>query len=304
LGVLTEIFMAKFSGVFPPMITIFTSDFEVDEEATREHIDWLIEKGASGMIPCGSTGEFPSMTADEQRKVIEFTIDQVNGRVPVVAGTSSTFTAEAVELSKFAEDAGADGVLVVPPFYYKSTEEEIYQHYKAISDAIDLPVMLYNNPWVCGTYVEPPLVERMAKDGILDYVKETHGDLAYVHESIQRCGDDITLFFGRDENSFEALVVGAEGWVSGAANLVIEKEAEMFRLLKSGSLDEAKKVYFDILPFFYLTERKGRWIARVKAGLKMLGRDVGDPKPPLLPLNEEEREELRQIMVKIGMLNA
>jgi len=295
--------MAKFSGVYPPMITIFTPDFEVNEAATREHIDWLIENGASGMIPCGSTGEFSTITPEERKKIITFTIDQVNGRVPVVAGTSSCSTSKAVEMSKFAEDAGADGVLVIPPYYYKSTEEEIFQHYKAISDAIDIPIMLYNNPWVCGTYVYPPLVARMVKAGVLQYVKETHGDMAYVHESIQRSGDDLTLFFGRDENSFEALVMGAKGWVSGAANLVIKYEVEMFDLLKAGKIDEAREKYFNILPFFYLTERKGRWIARVKAGLAMIGRDAGDPKPPLLPLNDEEKEELRGIMVEIGMLS-
>ena len=285
------------------MITIFTSDFEVDEAATREHIDFLIDKGASGMIPCGSTGEFPTLSPAERRKVIEFTIDQVNGRVPVVAGTSSTATDETIEMSRSAQDAGSDGVLIVPPYYYKLTEDEIYQHYKAVSDAIDIPIMLYNNPWVCGTYVYPPLVARMAKDGILQYVKETHGDLSYVHESIQKAGEDITLFFGRDENSFEALMIGAQGWVSGAANLVIEKEVEMFRLVKDGKIDQARESYFNILPFFYLTERKGRWIARVKAGLDMLGRKAGDPKPPLLPLNEEEKAELRNIMIEIGILS-
>jgi 4-hydroxy-tetrahydrodipicolinate synthase len=296
--------MAKFSGVYPPMITIFTPNFEVDEAATRNHIDWLIEKGASGMIPCGSTGEFPSITPAERRKVIELTIDQVTGRVPVLAGAASTATDEAVEMGKFAEDAGADGVLIVPPYYYKSTEEEIYQHFKAVADQIDIPIMLYNNPWVCGTYVYPPLVARMGRDGILQYVKETHGDLSYVHESLQKAGENVTLFFGRDENSFEALVMGAEGWVSGAANLVIEKEAEMFRLIKDGKIEEAKQKYFKILPFFYLTERKGRWIARVKAGLRMIGREAGDPKPPLLPLNEEEKAELKSIMVEIGLLSA
>ncbi len=285
------------------MITIFTSDFEVDEAATREHIDFLIDKGASGMIPCGSTGEFPTLSPAERRKVIEFTIDQVNGRVPVVAGTSSTATDETIEISRFAQDAGSDGVLIVPPYYYKLTEDEIYQHYRAVSDAIDIPIMLYNNPWVCGTYVYPPLVARMAKDGILQYVKETHGDLSYVHESIQKGGKDLTLFFGRDENSFEALMIGAKGWVSGGANLVIEKEVEIFRLVKEGKIDEAREKYFNILPFFYLTERKGRWIARVKAGLRMIGREAGDPKPPLLPLNEEEKTELRNVMIEIGMLS-
>jgi 4-hydroxy-tetrahydrodipicolinate synthase len=284
------------------MITIFTKDFQVDEAATRDHIDFLIEKGSSGIIPCGSTGEFPTITPDERRKVIQFTIDQVNGRVPVVAGTASTATDETIEMSKFAQDAGADGVLVVPPYYYKSTDEEIYQHYKAVSEVVDIPLMLYNNPWVCGTYVYPPLVARMAKDGILQYVKETHGDMAYVHESIQKAGDALTLFFGKDENSFEALMVGAQGWVSGAANLVIELEAEIFRLIKEGRIDQARERYFNILPFFYLTERKGRWIARVKAGLRMIGREAGEPKPPLLPLNAEETEELRQVMVQIGML--
>jgi len=295
--------MAKFSGVFPPMITIFTDRFQIDEEATRDHIDFLIENGASGIIPCGSTGEFPSIRPEERRRVIELAIDQVNGRVPVVAGTASTATDETVEMSKFAQDAGADGVLIVPPYYYKSTDEEIYQHFKAVSEAIDIPIMLYNNPWVCGTYVYPPLVARMASDEILQYVKETHGDLAYVHELIQKAGRDLTVFFGRDENSLEALLIGAEGWVSGAGNLVIAQEAEMFRLAKQGKISEARGLYFKILPFFYLTERKGRWIARVKAGLEMIGRRAGDPKPPLLPLNEEERAELREILVQIGLLS-
>jgi len=295
--------MAKFSGVFPPMITIFTPKFEVNEKATREHIDFLIEKGANGIIPCGSTGEFPTMSTSERQKVIEFTIDQVNGRIPVVAGTASTATDQTIQLSKSAEDAGADGVLIVPPYYYKSTEEEIYQHYKAVSEAIDIPIMLYNNPWVCGYYVYPDLVARMAKDGIIQYVKETHGDLAYVHESIQKAGKHLTLFFGRDENSFEAFMAGAQGWVSGAANLVIEMESEIFGLVKAGKIDKAREKYYKVLPFFYLTERKGRWIARVKAGLKMMGRDAGDPKPPLLPLNKEELAELRKILVQIGLLS-
>ncbi len=294
--------MKTFSGVFPPMITIFTSKFEVDEKATRQHIDWLIEKGAHGIIPCGSTGEFPSITEAERKKIIEFTIDQVNGRVPVVAGTASTATDRAIKMSKFAQDAGADGVLIVPPYYYKSTDEEIYQHYKAVSQAIDIPIMLYNNPWVCGTYVYPDLVARMAKDGIIQYVKETHGDLAYVHESIQKAGKHLTLFFGRDENSFEAFMAGAQGWVSGAANLVIEMESEIFGLVKAGKIDKAREKYYKVLPFFYLTERKGRWIARVKAGLRMIGREAGDPKPPLLPLNEEERSELKGVLVEIGLI--
>jgi len=294
----------EFRGVYPPIITVFNEKEEIDEEGYREHIDFLIENGAHGIIVCGSTGEFFNMTLEERKKVIKITVDQVNGRVPVIAGTADCSTKVTIELSKYAEDVGADGVMVVPPYYYKPNEEELYHHYKAISEAIDIPVMLYNNPWASKVYIPPKLLVRMAKDGIIQYVKETHGDVAYVHEIIHLGGGKKpVVFFGRDENAFEAFVVGAVGWVSGAANVTIKLQRELYDLVVvSKNYEKGRELYFKLLPWFFLTERRGRWIAYVKAALKLMGMDRGNPRRPILPLSEGEIKELKDVLLKMGLI--
>jgi len=294
----------EFRGVFPPIITVFGKNEEIDEEGYREHIDWLIENGAHGIIVGGSTGEFFNMTLEERKRLIDVTIDHVNGRVPVLAGTANCSTRLTVELSKYAEDAGAEGVLIVPPYYYKPNDEEIYQHYKAVSDAIDIPIMLYNNPGASKVYVPPPLLVRMAKDGVIQYVKETHGDVAFVHEIIYLGGGKHPIvFFGRDENAFEAFTVGAVGWVSGASNVTIKLQRELYdAVVVEKNYEKGREIYYKILPWFLLTERRGRWISYVKAALQLMGLDRGDPRRPLLPLNKQEREELRKVLVGMGLL--
>ena len=148
----------RFRGIYPPMITAFKPNEDVDLEATREHVEFLIEGGAHGIIVCGSTGEFFNMTIEERKRVISAVVDQVNGRVPVIAGTADCSTRVVIELSKYAEDVGADGVLIVPPYYYKPNEREIYEHYRLIAEKIDIPIMLYNNPGTSKVHVPPDLL--------------------------------------------------------------------------------------------------------------------------------------------------
>ena len=294
----------EFKGVFPPIITVFNKDESINIESFKEHVDWLIENGADGIIVGGSTGEFFNMTLEERKKMIDITIDHVNGRVPVLAGTADCSTRMTIELSKYAEDAGADGVLIVPPYYYKPNDIEIYEHYKAISRAIDIPIMLYNNPGASKVYVNPDLLVKMAKDNIISYVKETHGDVAFVHEIILKGnGEKPVVFFGRDENAFEAFIIGAVGWVSGATNATIKLQKEIFvEAVINKNYQKARELYYRILPWFLLTERRGRWLAYVKAALKLMGMDRGNPRRPILPLNKKEEKEVEEVLTKIGLL--
>ena len=292
----------EFKGVFPPIITVFRDDGEVDEAGLREHVDFIIENGAHGVIACGSTGEFPHLTVDERRRVAGIVVDHVNGRVPCLIGTAACGTKETIELSRHAEDIGADGLLIVPPYYFKPSEEELYEHYKAIASAVNLPIMLYNNPWTSGVDVKPPLLLKMAEDRVISYVKETHGDVARVHEITLLGGDKLTVFFGRDENAFEAFTVGAKGWVSGAGNVVIRLERELFDAMDKGDFVNGRRIYYKLLPFFLLTERRGRWIAYVKAGLEMMGRRAGKPRKPLLPLNEKDKLDLRKVLKDLNLI--
>ena len=260
--------------------------------------------GKDGIIVGGSTGEFFNMTLEERKKMIDITIDHVNGRVPVLAGTADCSTRMTIELCKYAEDAGADGVLIVPPYYYKPNDIEIYEHYKAISRAIDIPIMLYNNPGASKVYVNPDLLVKMAKDNIISYVKETHGDVAFVHEIILKGnGEKPVVFFGRDENAFEAFIIGAVGWVSGAANATIKLQKKIFvEAVINKNYQKARELYYRILPWFLLTERRGRWLAYVKAALKLMGMDRGNPRRPILPLNKKEEKEVEEVLTKIGLL--
>lgn len=292
----------KFKGIFPPMITVFKRDEEIDEEATRDHVDFLIENGVHGIIVGGSTGEFPHLSAEERKDLLQLVLDHVNDRVPVIAGTTACSTREVTSLSKHAEEVGADGLLIVPPYYYKVNEEELYQHFKVISENVNLPIMLYNNPWTSGINVSTSMLIRMARDGVIEYVKDTNGDVARIHEMSLLSKDNPVIFFGKDENAFEAFMVGASGWVSGAGNVVIKYERMMYEYITQGEYVKAREVYYKILPFFFLTERRGKWIAYVKSSLEMMGKRAGAPRRPLLPLSKSEEKELEEVLRRMELI--
>lgn len=213
------------------MVTPFKKDGSLDEEALRLNIDWYIEHGAPGVICTGSTGEFDALSDEEIKRVIEVTLDQVNGRVPVIAGTSATSTWKAKELSKFAEDAGADGVMAVPPYYYHPKEDEIIEHYREVAESINIPVMVYNNPWTSKVDMKPQLIARLAEIDNVRYVKESSGDIRRVEQILRLTGEKLTVFCGSDVLPFESFVLGAQGWVSVAANIIPKEAQKLFELV-------------------------------------------------------------------------
>lgn len=286
-----------------PIPTPFKDDYSVDEVALKNMIDFHIKKGVGALIACGSTGEFAFLTHDERKKVVETVIDHANGRVPVVAGTHALTTNEAVALTTHAKGAGADAVLVVPTYYLKANETEIFGYYSEIAK-VGLPIIVYNNPATTKIDLKPPLIARLAEEyDNIRYVKESSGFIQRVHE-IMMLTEKITIFCGMDDLALESFAMGAKGWVSAGANLCMEKANLLFK--KSAlerRIDDARELYFALLPLFNLLEGSERYVQYVKAGLALLGYPVGPPRKPLLPLDSQDTQTLKNIMVKAKLLS-
>ena len=220
-------YLSCFRGTYTVLVTPFTADgAHIDVAALRRLVEFQITEGIHGLIPLGSTGEFLSLTRDERNEVIETVIDQARGRVPVLVGTGAEWTRDAVELSREAEALGADGVMVIPPFYSVPTEDELYVHYKAIGDAIGLPVMIYNNPATANVDMLPETVARLSAIPNVRYIKESTLDVTRVRDIVRLCGDRMTVFAG--VLGYESFFLGAAGWVAVCSNVIPKLSAELF----------------------------------------------------------------------------
>jgi 4-hydroxy-tetrahydrodipicolinate synthase len=293
--------MKKLSGTFTVMVTPFTPDGQLDEKGFRGNIDWYIEEGIHGVICLGSTGEFANLTIEERKGVIDLTVDQVKGRVPIMAGTAANSTRETIEMTKYAKDAGADAALIVAPFYGLPTQEDLYEHYKSISENVSIPIMVYNNPGFSGVDMLPPLIERLAAIDNILYLKESTGDIKRVHELLRCCGDGIDVWCGWDDLAYEFFLLGCRGWVAPIANFMPKTSAELFTLVEKKAYEEAKALFFKMLPLLsYLEE--GQLLAKVKEAMNMIGKAGGKPRRPFLPITEEQKNELRRMLSEVGLM--
>ncbi|RXH39315.1 4-hydroxy-tetrahydrodipicolinate synthase [Bradyrhizobium zhanjiangense] len=274
--------MKTFRGTYTVMITPFTAAGEVDVAALRTFVDWQIAEGIHGLIPLGSTGEFLSMDDDEKALVAEVVIRQAAGRVPVLIGTGAEDTREVVRLSRRAEKLGADGVMIIPPFYSTPTDDELVHHYKTVADAIALPIMVYNNPATANVDLKPQLVARIAEIDNCLYIKESTLEVTRVRDIIRLCGDKMTVFGGI--LGFESFVEGAQGWVAVASNVVPAEMARIFSLVADhGAIKEARELYLKYLPVIEFVGGQA-YVAGSKALLGHMGFAAGNPRPPRLPL--------------------
>lgn len=291
----------KLQGVYAVTCTPFTEDDEVDEEALRRHIRFLLDEGkVHGIIPTGSTGEFASLSEDERKRVVDITIDEVNGKVPVVVGSAAVTTRDTIMYCRHAEKAGADGVMIVHPYYCLPTERELYEHYKAIAASIGIPIMIYNNPATSGVDMQPELLARLAEIDNISYVKEASGDVKRIGLIKMLCGDKITIFIGTDHNTFEAFVMGTEGWVAGAANVIPKQCVKLYELaVEKRDIDGARELWYCMLPFGNMVEGEGKFVQYLKAASEMLGRPLGPPRRPLLPPLEEDRRRLKEALDRV-----
>lgn len=295
--------MRTFRGTFTVLITPFTADGSaVDVPALKRLVNWQIEQGIHGLIPLGSTGEFLSMTPDERRQVIEVCVAEARGRVPVLIGTGAEWTRDAVALAREAEIMGADGVMVIPPFYSSPTEDELFEHYRRIGEAISLPIMIYNNPATANVDLLPKTVARLSEIDNVLYIKESTLEVTRVRDIVELCGDRMTVFAGI--LGYESFWLGAQGWVAVCSNLIPQESARLFELVADHSdRDGALALYRRILPIVRWVGGH-RYVAASKAGLAMMGLPVGDPRAPRLPMPQSDVAELRAVLAAHGLVGS
>ncbi|MBM3523483.1 MAG: dihydrodipicolinate synthase family protein, partial [Alphaproteobacteria bacterium] len=266
--------MAKtFRGTYTVLITPFSPDgTRVDLAAMRDLVDWQIRQGIHGLIPLGSTGEFMSLTNEEKTAAAECVIKTSAGRVPVLIGTGHEDTREVVRLSKEAERLGADGVMIIPPFYSTPTEDELFHHYKTIGEAISIPIMIYNNPATANVDMRPETVARLSRIDNVDYIKESTLEVTRVRDIIELCGDRMTVFAGI--LGYESFWLGAQGWVAVCSNLLPRESADLFTLVADRrDQPAALALYKRILPIVRWVGGH-RYVSATKVGFGMMGRPV------------------------------
>ncbi|MBW7865993.1 MAG: 4-hydroxy-tetrahydrodipicolinate synthase [Candidatus Hydrogenedens sp.] len=286
-------------GSYVALVTPFKAGMEVDFEAYGRLIDFHLEKGTDGIVPCGCTGEAATLSHDEQKKCIRFTVERVAGRVPVIAGTGSNNTAEAVGLTKYAAEAGADGALLITPYYNKPTAAGQIAHYEAVAAAVDIPIMLYNVPGRTGTKIEPATVAKLSTVPNITSIKEACGSVDQVTQIISLCG--ITVLSGDDSLTLPMMSVGATGVVSVAANIVPAEVAALCREAAAGNYAGARELHYKLAPLF-----KGLFIETnpmpVKAALARMGLIENYLRLPLVPLSEGKYAELDAILKGLGLI--
>lgn len=269
----------KFNGVYPALVTPFT-DEGVNEEQYRNLIDYTIKSGATGIVPCGTTGEFTSMRFEEKVEAIRIACDAAKGRVPVMAGTGAAYTADVVKLTRRAAELGASGALVVTPYFLKPSTKEVYEHFEKVATSSDIPIFLYNIPQVTGVPLHWALVDGLREiDGIAG-MKDSSGDLINLTTILVRKPDDFQVVVGHDEVALPALAAGCDGAILASANVFPDRYIRMMTLLEEGDLKSARIVQRSIQRIVRIFVNRGGGLA-VKAALNMIGVPVGTARPPM-----------------------
>jgi len=290
----------KFEGIYAVLVTPFKEDESLDEERLRTHADRVIEEGVDGVIVGGSTGEFASLSEEERKTLIKLVIEHVNGRVPVLAGGMAPSTKETIRWCKFAEDAGADGLMIVSPYYGAQTDEALYQHFKKVAESVNIPIMPYNNTDTSGNDLVPDIIIRLVKEGKINYLKECV-DTRRMQIIKEACGDKINIFTGVDDLIFQGFVLGAAGCVSGGANVVPRVVKKLYNLIvKENDIRAARELWYKYVPLAALFEAPKVWLPNIKAACEIVGDPVGRCRKPLLPVSEEKKKGIRNLLENLG----
>jgi len=289
-----------FEGVYVAIPTPF-KDGKVDKESLKKHIEFLIERGVDGIVPCGTTGESATLSYEEHEEVIALTVEQVGNRVKVIAGTGSNSTQEAIKLTKFAEEVKADGALLITPYYNKPNQEGLYRHFKAVAESVGIPIVLYNVPGRTGVNMLPETVARLSEIDNIVAIKEATGSTSVATEIVNLCGDKITVLSGDDQTFFPLLSVGAKGVISVTANVVPERVVEMYREFKRGNWEEASRIHRELYPLSKVMFIDTNPIP-VKTALWMMGRMEKEFRLPLCPTTPEKEKKIREVLKGFGII--
>ena len=291
----------KLEGVYTALVTPFNRDGSVDTGALRDLVEAQIKGGVSGLVPMGTTGESATLTHTEHVDVIGIVVDQANNRVPVIAGTGSNATQEAIEMSQQAAELGANATLQVAPYYNKPGQEGFYRHFSAVADAVDMPHILYNIPGRCAMNVEAETILRLAKHPNIAGVKEASGSLSQVMQIINEAPKDFAVLAGDDAWAFTMVALGGKGVVSVASNIIPDRLSAMIADALAGNMDAARKEQYALLSFFGALFVETNPVP-VKYALSAQGKMAEVYRLPLVPLTNESRNSVKDAMKKIGIL--
>ncbi|MFN8625714.1 MAG: 4-hydroxy-tetrahydrodipicolinate synthase [Candidatus Binatia bacterium] len=289
-----------FSGSMTAVITPFR-DGRIDAEAFERLLELQIEHGTSAIVPCGSTGESATLTHQEHAEVVRLAVNIVHGRVPIIAGTGSNSTSEAIALTQAARDAGATAALLISPYYNKPTQEGIYQHYRTVAERARFPLIVYNIPGRTASKIDATTIARLAELDAIIGLKDATGSLDEVQEVIRLCGDRIEVYSGDDSLTLPIMAVGGVGVISVVANVVPQHSADMVGACRKGDWETARRLHYRLLPLVRALFFETNPIP-VKAALALMGLCRDELRLPLLPMTDTPRAKLRAIMADYGLL--
>jgi len=292
-------------GVFPPLVTPFDKDGEVDEEALRNLVEYVIDN-VDGLVPCGTTGEFPYLSAEEQKRVIEIVIEEARGRKPVIAGTCAAGTRQAINLAESAKEAGADACLIVTPYFLHPSPKGIYQHFYEIAKAVDIPIIMYNIPQTVGAYIPREVIEDLADIPNIVGLKDSSGNLTYTMEVIEMVQGKIDVLIGQDEVVLPALAGGCSGMILASAQVFPEIWQKIYTAVQENDLETARLYQMKVQKLARIFSRYGGGLA-VKTALNMMGVKVGKSRRPLKiggSLIHETKAEIQLELEKLGKIKS
>ena len=290
----------NFEGTYVAMVTPFDENLQIDEEGFRSNINYLIDKGVSGLVGAGTTGESATISHDEHRKIIEILVDEVDGRVQTIAGTGSNSTSEALDLTQFAQDAGADAALIITPYYNKPQQHALVQHYKAISDETDIPIIAYNVPSRTGINIDVDTVVEIAKIENVDAIKEASGSVdkvSDIYRALSKEGleDDFNILSGEDSLTFPIMAVGGTGVISASANIDARRMVLMVDSILNDDYDRAMELHYEMLELIRACFVESNPVP-VKTAMGLMGLPSGPLRQPLAPMKEENLEVLKKAL--------
>ncbi|MDR4984374.1 4-hydroxy-tetrahydrodipicolinate synthase [Bacillus cereus] len=293
--------MQTIKGAFPVLITPMDEYQEINWNGVKQNVNYFIEQKVAGIIINGSTGEFVSLSKEERFNMVETVLKEVDGRIPVIVGTAAETTKETIEYTKHAEAHGADCALIINSYYCKPKEEEIYFHFKEISNAVNIPIMLYNNPFTSGVDMSTELMLRIGKEcENVTHIKESSGDIRKARDLVRQGEGAFQVFCGSEDLVMESYLVGATGWVSVAGNIVPGLVTKMYEHFQNGELEKAWEINDAILPLCEFLEGSGKYVQIVKRSMELHGQAGGPSRYPRLGLTEEEDQKLQTILAEIA----
>ncbi len=292
--------MRLFKGSGVALITPFKNG-EVDYERLTKLIDFHLYNETDALIIAGTTGEASTLSKDEKRRLYEFTTNYVDGRIPVIAGTGGNNTKDVIELSKFAESVGCDGLLIVTPYYNKTTQEGLVTHFTKVADQVNIPIIMYNVPSRTGLNMKPSTVKLLAEHPNITGIKEASGDITQITEIAKFCDENFYLYSGNDDHILPVLALGGKGVISVVANILPKDIHELCYAYFLGNIEKARQIQLALFDFIRLLFIETNPIP-VKAAMKLLGLDSGEVRLPLVNMTEKNRELLINEMKKLGLL--